>query len=56
MEAVSAGRPVAEATTVDAVTVPDETWSVVQLRAEARARGLTGMSSKTKGQLLDALS
>jgi predicted RNase H-like nuclease (RuvC/YqgF family) len=56
METTSAGRPVAEAPTVDAVTVADETWSVVQLRAEARARGLTGMSSKTKGQLLDALS
>jgi lysophospholipase len=56
METMSAGRPVAEATTVDAVTVPDETWSVVQLRAEARARGLTGMSNKTKAQLVAALS
>jgi hypothetical protein len=29
---------------------------VVQLRAEARARGLTGMSDKTKEQLLAALT
>ena len=53
-----AKAPVApdEPTTVEAVTVPDETWSVVQLRAEARTRGLTGMSNKTKAQLLTALS
>jgi hypothetical protein len=37
-------------------TVPDETWSVVQLRAEARDRGVTGMANKTKAQLLAALS
>jgi hypothetical protein len=36
--------------------VPDETWTVVELRAEARARGLVGMSSKSKAQLLAALS
>ncbi len=36
--------------------VPDDSWTVVQLRAEARARGLTGMSNKTKAQLLSALS
>ena len=56
MERIASVRPVAASTTVDAVTVPDETWSVVQLRAEARARGLTGMSNKTKAQLLTALS
>ena len=56
MEGIAPGRPVAEPATVDNVTVPDETWSVVQLRAEARARGLTGMSNKTKAQLLNALS
>jgi hypothetical protein len=50
------GRPMTPETTVDAVTAPDETWSVVRLRAEARSRGLTGMSNKTKAQLLDALS
>ena len=56
MEAAASGRPVAEPTTADGVTVPDETWSVVQLRAEARARGLVGMSNKPKAQLLAALS
>jgi lysophospholipase len=56
LDVVALSRPVAEPTTVDRVTAPDETWSVVQLRAEARARGLTGMSNKTKAQLLTALS
>ena len=56
MDEMPSVRPVAESTTVDVVAVPDETWSVVQLRAEARARGLTGMSNKTKAQLLTALS
>ena len=55
VDEAASGRPVAEPTTVDGVTL-DETWSVVQLRAEARARGLTGMSNKTKAQLLAALS
>src|SRR6478735_9315584 len=39
MDAMPSGRPVTEPTTVDGVTVPNETWSVVQLRAEARVRG-----------------
>ena len=56
MAGLASVTPVAESTTVDVVAVPDETWSVVQLRAEARARGLTGMSNKTKAQLLTALS
>ena len=56
MEAAASGEPVAERSTVDGVTVPDETWSVVQLRAAARARGLVGMSNKPKAQLLAALS
>jgi hypothetical protein len=56
MDVIAPGRSLAEPTTVDSVTVPDATWSVVQLRAEARARGLTGMSNKTKAQLLNALS
>ena len=56
MDVMASGRPVAKPTTVEGVRVPDETWSVVQLRAEARARGLTGMSNKTKAQLLAALS
>ncbi len=56
MGVMPSGRPVAQPTRVEVVTVPDETWSVVQLRAEARARGLTGMSNKTKAQFLAALS
>ena len=38
------------------VTEANETWRVVQLRAEAHARGLTGMSNTTKAQLLAGLS
>ena len=56
IDVIASSRPVAKQTTVDGVGVPDETWSVVQLRAEARGRGLTGMSNKTKAQLLAALS
>ena len=56
MEVTASDRPVNEPTTVDSLTVPDETWTVVQLRAEARARGLTGMWDKTKAQLLAALA
>jgi chromosome segregation ATPase len=52
----AASAPAAEPTTGDGATVPDETWTVVELRAEARARGLVGMSSKSKAQLLAALS
>lgn len=54
LDVADAAAPVSEPAT--GVPVPDETWSVVQLRAEARARGLTGMSNKTKAQLLAALS
>ena len=35
---------------------PDGSWTVARLREEARARGLTGMSGKSKAQLLDALA
>ena len=56
MEATGAGRPVAEAAIADGVAVPYERWSVVQLRAEARARGLVGLSNKPKAELLAALS
>ena len=34
---------------------PDDSWTVTQLRAEARARGLTGLSRKTKAELLATL-
>ena len=56
VEAAASGGPVAEPTTADGVTIPDQTWSVVQLKAEARARGLVGMSNKPKAYLLSALS
>jgi DNA repair exonuclease SbcCD ATPase subunit len=56
LEAAASGLPVGEPTTADGLTVPDETWTVVQLRAEARARGLVGTSNKSKAQLLSALS
>ncbi len=56
VEVMVSGRPVAETTIPDDVTKPDETWNVIQLRAEARARGLTGMSNKPKAQLIAALS
>ena len=50
------GGSVTEPTGPDGLTVPDKTWTVVQLRAEARARGLSGTSKKSKTQLLAALT
>ena len=38
------------------VSTPDMSWTVVRLRAEARARGLTGLSSKPKAEVLAALT
>lgn len=35
---------------------PDAGWTVVRLRAEARSRGLTGVSRKSKADLIDALT
>ena len=35
---------------------PDDSWTVVQLRAAARSRGLTGLSGKPKADLLSALT
>jgi predicted membrane-bound mannosyltransferase len=35
-----------------ASNAPDESWTVTALRAEARRRGVTGYSRKTKAQLL----
>ena len=55
-EPAGTGGSVTEPTGPDGLTVPDKTWTVVQLRAEARARGLTGTSKKTKSQLLAALT
>jgi hypothetical protein len=34
---------------------PDASWTVVQLRAEARSRGIAGLSGKSKTELLAAL-
>jgi hypothetical protein len=36
-------------------STPDTSWTVADLRAEAKRRGLTGYSSKTKAQLLAQL-
>ncbi len=55
-ESAATGRPAAEPTAPDGVTLPDQTWTVAQLRAEARARGLTGLSGKPKAQILAALT
>ena len=55
-ESATTGRPAAEPTAADGVTVPDPTWTVAQLRAEARARGVTGLSGKPKAQILAALT
>ena len=52
----ASGRPAAEPTDADGLTIPDQTWTVVQLRAEARARGIAGMSNKPKAKLLAALT
>jgi hypothetical protein len=38
-----------------ASATPDASWTVVQLRNEARSRGLTGLSNKSKAELLTAL-
>jgi hypothetical protein len=38
------------------VDVPDASWTVARLRAEARARGLTGVTTKPKAELLELLA
>jgi len=55
-EVAVSGRKTAGPTTSDGLTVPDKSWTVVQLRAEARARGLPGLWDKTKAQLVADLS
>ncbi|HYO32579.1 MAG TPA: hypothetical protein VES21_06995 [Nocardioidaceae bacterium] len=35
---------------------PDASWTLSQLRAEARSRGLTGLSGKKKAEVLAALT
>ncbi len=56
IDAAASGRPAGEPTTAEGLTVPDKTWTVVQLRAEARARHLKGMSNEPKAKLLAALA
>ena len=55
--AAEADRPSATTPTAsEGAAVPDETWTVAQLRTEARDRGLAGMSNRPKAELLAALS
>jgi hypothetical protein len=35
---------------------PDSSWTVVRLRAEARSRGLAGITGKSKAELIDLLA
>jgi hypothetical protein len=52
----AAAAPPASAEPVETSgATPDASWTVVQLRAEARERGLTGLSGKSKAELLAAL-
>ena len=37
-------------------SAPDASWTVAELRAEARSRGLTGMSRTSKAEILAALT
>jgi lysophospholipase len=39
-------------TSADGAHGPDDSWTVAELRAEAKRRGMSGYSRKTKGQLL----
>ncbi len=55
VEEASADEPGTGQPTDDGVGTPNENWSVVQLRAEARARGITGMSKARKAELISAL-
>ncbi|WP_221634013.1 hypothetical protein [Nocardioides luti] len=48
--------PAGARTEVSVAATPDSTWTVAQLRDEARRRGLTGLSGKTKAQVLAALA
>jgi len=48
--------PVATNSARQLTSRPDASWTVVRLRAEARARGLSGLSGKPKAELLAALT
>ena len=54
-ESVGTTGPAAPGSDSSVSGTPDSTWTVVQLRAEARSRGLSGLSNKSKADLLDAL-
>ena len=55
VEAAASGRPAAKPTDADGLTTPNPTWTVVQLRAEARARGLAGGAiARVNGRLKGA--
>jgi hypothetical protein len=41
---------------VDPTSTPDASWTVAELRAEARPRGLTGLSRKSKAEIIAALT
>lgn len=56
VEQVNQVEPEADEAATEPADSPDSSWTVVQLRAEARSRGLTGLSNKSKAQLLDALN
>jgi hypothetical protein len=51
----SSAQPTASAPASNNGVTPDESWTVVRLRSEARSRGLTGLSGKSKAQLLELL-
>ncbi|MGZ5400551.1 MAG: SAP domain-containing protein, partial [Nocardioides sp.] len=42
--------------TKESTRTPDHSWTVIELRQEARSRGLTGLSRKTKAELIAALT
>lgn len=52
LDPATPATPAATATTAG----PDASWTVARLRAEARERGLTGLSGKPKAELLKALT
>jgi len=59
LDKASASSSVAEAPTSEpaaSAATPDDSWTVVRLRAEARSRGLAGFSGKSKAELLELLA
>ena len=57
--ALPPAEAVPQETTVSAEaagSTPDASWTVAQLRAEARSRGVTGLSGKSKAEIITALT